>query len=129
MNLFYNNQYVHKHRLFIQDDVLMAEIWYGNNTAIVRRSELSEFKKAEEVDSFNNDDYNDEKVKGDDSADENNLAIIIAVSVKDNSETELGTWQSETFNQFVEANKLDAEAINRVLKGEQRTHKGFSFRF
>lgn len=129
MNLFYNNQYVHKHRLFIQDDVLMAEIWYGNNTAIVRRSELSEFKKAEEVDSFNNDDYNDEKVKGDDSADENNLSVIIAISVKDNSETELGTWESETFNQFVEDNKLDAEAINRVLKGEQRTHKGFSFRF
>lgn len=39
------------------------------------------------------------------------------------AELELG---SEEFDSFVKENKLDDDAIERMVKGEQKTHKGFS---
>lgn len=37
------------------------------------------------------------------------------------------TYGSDDFNKVVDENKLDLEAIDRVLNNEQKTHKGFSF--
>lgn len=37
------------------------------------------------------------------------------------------TYGSDDFNKVVDKNKLDLEAIDRVLNNEQKTHKGFSF--
>lgn len=37
------------------------------------------------------------------------------------------TYGSGDFNKVVDDNKLDLEAIDRMLNNEQKTHKGFSF--
>lgn len=37
------------------------------------------------------------------------------------------TYGSDDFHTVVDENKLDLEAIDRVLNNEQKTHKGFSF--
>ena len=37
------------------------------------------------------------------------------------------TYGSDDFNKVVDDNKLDLEAIDRMLNNEQKTHKGFSF--
>lgn len=52
---------------------------------------------------------------------------VVATRLSDESETALGEVGSDKFNEFVEKHKLDIEAVQRVLDGEQKTHKGFSF--
>lgn len=52
---------------------------------------------------------------------------VVATRLSDESETALGEVGSDEFNEFVEKHKLDIEAVQRVLGGEQKTHKGFSF--
>lgn len=52
---------------------------------------------------------------------------VVATRLSDESETALGEVGSDEFNEFVEKHKLDIEAVQRVLDGEQKTHKGFSF--
>lgn len=52
---------------------------------------------------------------------------VVATRLSDESETALGEIGSEEFNEFVKKHKLDIEAVQRVLDGEQKTHKGFSF--
>lgn len=52
---------------------------------------------------------------------------VVATRLSDESETALGEIGSEEFNEFVKKHKLDVEAVQRVLDGEQKTHKGFSF--
>lgn len=42
---------------------------------------------------------------------------------------ELGEFNSKEFKEFVSKNKLDTKAINDVLEGRQKTHKGFKFYF
>lgn len=51
-------------------------------------------------------------------------ALLVEDSNGDVSEL---TYGSDDFNKVVNENKLDLEAIDRVLNNEQKTHKGFSF--
>ena len=51
-------------------------------------------------------------------------ALLVEDSDGDVSEL---TYGSDDFNEMVEENKLDLEAIDRVLNNKQKTHKGFSF--
>ena len=51
-------------------------------------------------------------------------ALLVEDSNGDVSEL---TYGSDDFNKVVDKNKLDLEAIDRVLNNEQKTHKGFSF--
>ena len=51
-------------------------------------------------------------------------ALLVEDSNGDVSEL---TYGSDEFNKVVDENKLDLEAIDRVLSNEQKTHKGFSF--
>lgn len=51
-------------------------------------------------------------------------ALLVEDSNGDVSEL---TYGSDDFNTVVDENKLDLEAIDRVLNNEQKTHKGFSF--
>lgn len=51
-------------------------------------------------------------------------ALLVEDSNGDMSEL---TYGSDDFNKVVDENKLDLEAIDRVLNNEQKTHKGFSF--
>lgn len=51
-------------------------------------------------------------------------ALLVEDSNGDVSEL---TYGSDDFNKVVNENKLDLEAIGRVLNNEQKTHKGFSF--
>ena len=51
-------------------------------------------------------------------------ALLVEDSNGDVSEL---TYGSEDFNKMVDENKLDLEAIDRMLNNEQKTHKGFSF--
>lgn len=52
---------------------------------------------------------------------------VVATRLSDESETALGEIGSDEFNEFIKKHKLDVEAVQRVLDGEQKTHKGFSF--
>lgn len=52
---------------------------------------------------------------------------VVANRLSDESETALGEIGSDEFNEFIKKHKLDIEAVQRVLDGEQKTHKGFSF--
>ena len=51
-------------------------------------------------------------------------ALLVENSNGDVSEL---TYGSDDFNKVVDDNKLDLEAIDRMLNNEQKTHKGFSF--
>ena len=51
-------------------------------------------------------------------------ALLVEDSNGDVSELRYG---SDEFNKVVDKNKLDLEAIDRMLNNEQKTHKGFSF--
>lgn len=51
-------------------------------------------------------------------------ALLVEDSNGDVSEL---TYGSDDFNKVIDENKLDLEAIDRVLNNEQKTHKGFSF--
>ena len=51
-------------------------------------------------------------------------ALLVEDSNGDLSEL---TYGSDDFNKVVDKNKLDLEAIDRMLNNEQKTHKGFSF--
>ena len=51
-------------------------------------------------------------------------ALLVEDSNGDVSEL---TYGSDDFNKVVDKNKLDLEAVDRVLNNEQKTHKGFSF--
>ncbi len=51
-------------------------------------------------------------------------ALLVEDSSGDVSEL---TYGSDDFHKVVDENKLDLEAIDRVLNNEQKTHKGFSF--
>lgn len=51
-------------------------------------------------------------------------ALLVEDSDGDLSEL---TYGSDDFNKVVDKNKLDLEAIDRMLNNEQKTHKGFSF--
>ena len=51
-------------------------------------------------------------------------ALLVEDSNGDVSEL---TYGSEDFNKMVDENKLDLEAVDRMLNNEQKTHKGFSF--
>ena len=51
-------------------------------------------------------------------------ALLVEDSNGDVSEL---TYGSDDFSKMVDENKLDLEAIDRVLNNEQKTHKGFSF--
>lgn len=51
-------------------------------------------------------------------------ALLVEDSNGDLSEL---TYGSDEFNKVVDKNKLDLEAIDRMLNNEQKTHKGFSF--
>ena len=51
-------------------------------------------------------------------------ALLVEDSNGDVSEL---TYGSDDFHTVVDENKLDLEAIDRVLNNEQKTHKGFSF--
>ena len=51
-------------------------------------------------------------------------ALLVEDSNGDLSEL---TYGSDNFNKMVDENKLDLEAIDRMLNNEQKTHKGFSF--
>jgi len=51
-------------------------------------------------------------------------ALLVEDSNGDVSEL---TYGSDDFNKVINENKLDLEAVDRVLNNEQKTHKGFSF--
>lgn len=51
-------------------------------------------------------------------------ALLVEDSNGDLSEL---TYGSDDFHTVVDKNKLDLEAIDRMLNNEQKTHKGFSF--
>lgn len=51
-------------------------------------------------------------------------ALLVEDSNGDVSEL---TYGSDDFNKMVDDNKLDLEAVDRMLNNEQKTHKGFSF--
>ena len=51
---------------------------------------------------------------------------ITAINTKTNEETEL-TNEDELVD-FATEHKLDLDVIDRVLAGEQKTHKGFEFK-
>ena len=53
--------------------------------------------------------------------------VIVAHKVSNSKETKIGEIGSDEFNKFVDSKKLSVEAIQAVLDGTQKTHKGFSF--
>lgn len=54
---------------------------------------------------------------------------VVAKRLSNNRKTKLGVVGSEKFNNFVKQNKLDINAINNVLDGKNKTHKGFEFSY
>lgn len=56
-------------------------------------------------------------------------AEVVAKRLSNNRKTKLGVVGSEKFNNFVKQNKLDFNAINNVLDGKNKTHKGFEFSY
>ena len=69
----------------------------------------------------------EEAVKDVDNKEEedNQFTKIVATNVKTKRKYKLNTEQD--FNKFVTRYKLDEAAIQDVLDGKQKTHKGFSF--
>lgn len=51
---------------------------------------------------------------------------ITAINIKTNEETELTT--EDELVDFATEHELDLDVIDRVLAGEQKTHKGFEFK-
>ena len=53
---------------------------------------------------------------------------VIATQVSNSKETNIGFLGSDTFNKFVDDHKFNLDAINLIIEGKQKTHKGFSFK-
>lgn len=53
---------------------------------------------------------------------------VIATQVSNSKETNIGALDSDTFNKFVDDHKFSLDAINLIIEGKQKTHKGFSFK-
>lgn len=57
------------------------------------------------------------------------LKNIMAIRVSDSTNTNLGKLHSTEFNRFVKSKKLNKQAVENVLNGVNKTHKGFSFEY
>lgn len=65
-----------------------------------------------------------EKLVEEEASEFEGQSLLVEDSNGDMSEL---TYGSDDFHTVVDENKLDLEAIDRVLNNEQKTHKGFSF--
>lgn len=59
---------------------------------------------------------------------EDNDKSVVAINVSDDSEVNIGDIDSKSFSDFVDSKKMDINAVLRVLNGEQKTHKGYTFK-
>lgn len=60
------------------------------------------------------------------SVESDEFKTITAINIKTNEETELTT--EDELVDFATEHELDLDVIDRVLAGEQKTHKGFEFK-
>lgn len=64
--------------------------------------------------------------ESEEAVDSDEFKTITAINTKANEETELTT--ADELLDFATEHELDLDVIDRVLAGEQRTHKGFEFK-
>lgn len=136
--LYHYDKEVKLLRTFLFKDKLKAEIKYlDGKKRVLNRAELSEsptnpskkIVKQKPVNKKKTELEQEKEVSKSDKKDTVSNKIIVAVKVSNNRKTNLGTINSDGFKKFVKKNKLDKEAIDLVLSGKQKTHKGFTFSF
>ena len=143
MNYYYGEKLVSITRTFRFANKMKSEIkLFDGTTMVVDRSEITEQpvvfeNNVEEVqedfkfNDFKNDEQED-KAKTTLEEFQNTFPksesqVVVAHKVSNAKETKIGEIGSDEFNKFVASQKLNVEAIQSVLDGTQKTHKGFSF--
>lgn len=79
-------------------------------------------EQIEEQPQDDNDEFNDENEEA-----ESSEPVVFAVATSGDEEFDLGTVDQLADNENVQQLELDPAAIQRVLDGEQGTHRGFTF--
>lgn len=143
MNYYYGEKLVSITRIFRFASKMKSEIkFFDGTTMVVDRSEITEqpvvfennVKEVQEDFKFNDFKNDEQEDKAKTTLDEFQNAfpksesqVVVAHKVSNSKETKIGEIGSDEFNKFVDSKKLSAEAIQAILDGTQKTHKGFSF--
>ena len=143
MNYYYGEKLVSITRTFRFASKMKSEIkFFDGTTMVVDRSEITEqpvvfennVEEVQEDFKFNDFKNDEQEDKAKTTLEEFQNAfpksesqVIVAHKVSNSKETKIGEIGSDEFNKFVDSKKLSVEAIQAVLDGTQKTHKGFSF--
>ena len=142
MNYYYGEKLVSITRTFRFASKMKSEIkFFDGTTMVVDRSEITEqpafennVEEVQEDFKFNDFKNDEQEDKAKTTLEEFQNAfpksesqVVVAHKVSNSKETEIGEIGSDEFNKFVDSKKLSVEAIQSVLDGTQKTHKGFSF--
>ena len=142
MNYYYGEKLVSITRTFRFASKMKSEIkFFDGTTMVVDRSEITEqpvfennVEEVQEDFKFNDFKNDEQEYKAKTTLEEFQNAfpksesqVVVAHKVSNSKETKIGEIGSDEFNKFVDSKKLSAEAIQAVLDGTQKTHKGFSF--
>ena len=142
MNYYYGEKLVSITRTFRFASKMKSEIkFFDGTTMVVDRSEITEqpafennVEEVQEDFKFNDFKNDEQEDKAKTTLDEFQNAfpksesqVVVAHKVSNSKETKIGEIGSDEFNKFVDSKKLSVEAIQSVLDGTQKTHKGFSF--
>lgn len=142
MNYYYGEKLVSITRTFRFASKMKSEIkFFDGTTMVVDRSEITEqpvvfennVEEVQEDFKFNDFKNDEQEDKAKTTLDEFQNAFpksesqVVAHKVSNSKETKIGEIGSDEFNKFVDSKKLSVEAIQAVLDGTQKTHKGFSF--
>ena len=135
--LYHYDKEVKLLRTFVFKNKLKAEIKYLNgDKCVLNRSDLSEKptepphkEVVKEKLVSNKKTQTKKETKKEVKEEIKPEKFIIATKVSNNRKTKLGAIDSDVFKKFVNNNKLDKEAIELVLSGKQKTHKGFTFSY
>ncbi|MBS4462271.1 hypothetical protein JXA27_06830 [Aerococcaceae bacterium zg-B36] len=138
--LSYKGHRVDSIREFNYGSHSMAEIIVNNERYVVKRNEIKDVEFETIGVMKPNGVFREEQPKKEsksvkqesanvveDSTNKETTTVIVAINNTTGEETVLGTQESQTFNDFVKENKLNIEAIDHVLNGKQKTHKGYTF--
>ena len=143
MNYYYGEKSVNITRTFRFASKMKSEIkFFDGTTMVVDRSEITEqpvvfennVEEVQEDFKFNDFKNDEQEDKAKTTLEEFQNAfpksesqVVVAHKVSNAKETKIGEIGSDEFNKFVDSKKLSVEAIQAVLDGTQKTHKGFSF--
>ena len=143
MKYYYGEKLVSITRTFRFASKMKSEIkFFDGTTMVVDRSEITEqpvvfennVEEVQEDFKFNDFKNDEQEDKAKTTLDEFQNAfpksesqVVVAHKVSNSKETKIGEIGSDEFNKFVNSKKLSVEAIQAVLDGTQKTHKGFSF--